>query len=230
MLRSRSAVASAARAAPPARPAPAPGPSPRAGGAGSCGRACGGRGRRGHGPRSRRTAGRPGASARPWARPARPARTIPAPDRRRLAGRASCHAVASSQSLQGLLDQVVGELDRPGVPVQAIDQHRPRRDAEPPQAANQPMRRNRASSGSRGTGIRASPKSSLTIAAARHDVEPVRGLGRTLQGRPEGRQGRRPPAPERGRIGRCRRRPGRPGGIRGCRDRSTRRSTLASSA
>ena len=57
----------------PARPARAPGPIPRAGGAGSCGRACGGRGRRGRDPRSRRTAGRRRASARPAARPARPA-------------------------------------------------------------------------------------------------------------------------------------------------------------
>ncbi len=42
-------------------------------------------------------------------------------------------AVALAPATQRVLDQVIGELDRPGVPVQPIDQHPPRRAAEPPQ-------------------------------------------------------------------------------------------------
>ena len=103
--------------------------------------------------------------------------------------------------LQGLPDQVVGVLDRPGVSGQAPDQPGPRHGGEPPQPVEP------AHEAEQGVGRQQRDRDEgateviVTITATRNDVERVRIAREPVQRRPEGRQGRRAPPPERGRIG-----------------------------
>ena len=222
MRRSRLGRGLGRRAGRPPRPAPSSGPSPRAGAAGSCGRACGGRGRRGRGPRWRRRAGRPRAAPGPGAGPARPARPTRAPGRRRRAGRAAARAALVLPVVQGVLDQVVGVLDGPRVAGEAGDQPGPRRGREPPQAGNQPIRRNRASAGrgddreqGLGRSRRCGSGSSRRRAAGRSPS-----AKRVSTDQIAARAGERQVPKASGSGGRHRPRPGRPGATPGCRGRA----------
>ena len=135
--------------------------------------------------------------------------------------------------VQGLLNQVVGVLDRPGVSGQALDQPGSRPGGEPAQAvepAHEPEQGVVRQRGDRDEGLgrksscgsgslrrRAAcpcPSANSVQAPTRWPPGPASATARTR--------------PDRG--GRRRRRPGRPGGIRGCRDRrpAARRSGAAS--
>ena len=124
----------------PARPARAPAQGPRAGGAGSCDRASAGPGRRARGPRSPGTAGRRRACPRPCGRAGS---TISVHSRARSSAVGSAGRIQSRPCLlfpgvQGVLDQIVGELDRPRVTVQPVRQPGARLDRQPPQAGEPP--------------------------------------------------------------------------------------------
>ena len=106
--------------------------------------------------------------------------------------------------VQGLLNQVVGVLDRPGVSGQAPDQPCSRPGGEPAQTLEPAHEPEQGVGRQRGDGHQVPrPEVSVAIAATGNNVQLAPVLGELGQDRPDCAQGRCTPLPERGRIGRA---------------------------